>query len=83
MTDRTYPRHVHQRGGVYRICEDAATYAQALEDGWVDHPPVAWGLPDAYREWDGTPLAPPAEVTDVDAPPAKRRGRPPKSKETA
>ncbi len=85
MVDLTYPRHVHQHGGVYRICEDAETYTQALDDGWVDHPLLEWGQPDTYREWDGTPLAEPVpvETAEEGSPLPKRRGRPPKSKETA
>ncbi len=72
MADRTYPRHVHTRGGVYRVCEDAKTYQQARAEGWVDHPLLEWGPVDTYREWDGSPLV--AEPL----PPPGKRGRPKK-----
>ncbi len=73
MADRTYPRHVHQRGGVYRIVPDAASYDQAVADGWVDHPPLEWGTPDTYREWDGSPL-----TAEPDAPPPVKKVKGPK-----
>ncbi len=76
MADRTYPRHVHSRGGVYRIVSDAETDAQALSDGWVDHPLPEWGVPETYREWDGQPI----EDAPVEGAP-KKRGRPRKPQE--
>lgn len=80
MDEKTYPRHVHARGGVYRVCEDAASYYQALKDGWVDHPPLAWGTPDRYQEWDGVPLnGYVAQAETVVIPEVKKRGRPRKT----
>jgi hypothetical protein len=70
----TYPRHMHQRGGVYRIVSDAIEHEQALSEGWVDHPIFEWGVPDVYREWDGSLLE---SVPSLPLAPV-RRGRPKK-----
>ena len=78
----TFPRHVHKRGGVYRVCPDEDTYQVAKADGWVDHPPVEWGQPGEYHEWDGSSqtdelMDVPPEPADVpEAPTPKKRGRP-------
>lgn len=67
----TYPRHVHRRDGVYRVCDDADTYTAALDAGWVDYPDPSWPAPEMYREWDGsTPSIAPDPVM------SPKRGRP-------
>lgn len=71
------PRHVHWRGGIYRVCEDAGTYATAKAEGWVDHPPLGWPVPESYREWDGSELS--AIEDEPPNPEPKKRGRPKKS----
>ena len=59
-----YPRHVHKRGGVYRIVHSDAERDQAVAEGWALQP-----VPDAVDE----PLVP----ASVSAPPVKRKpGRP-------
>lgn len=70
----TYPRHVHQRGGVYRVIETDADMTQALAEGWVEYPCSEWPAPDTYREW-----APGDAIPAPVAPPKKPRGRPRKA----
>lgn len=54
MPERTYPRHVHQRGGVYSEVSDEATYLEALALGWQDRPLPEWPVPLEYRAVDLT-----------------------------
>ncbi len=73
--DRTYPRHVHRRGGIYRVTMSDDDYAQAREEGWEDLPLASWPVPDVYQEW--TPDTP----VSVAGPLKRPRGRPRKAKE--
>lgn len=63
-----YPRHVHRRGGIYRVIEDDAALAAARQEGWESQPLTDWPVPEVYREW--VPDLTPAEA------PKQPRGRP-------
>ena len=80
----TFPRHVHQRGGVYRIVTNEPDYHAAQAQGWVDHPRADWPVPMVYTEWQTGMTVPEPEASDVArpvAPPVSRnpRGRPRKA----
>lgn len=67
MTDLTFPRHVHRRGGEYAIVDALEPYEQAIHDGWLDHPDPSWPVPnwpDVYRE-----VALDAPITDHESAP--------------
>lgn len=74
MSARTYPRHVHARGGVYRITTSEPEYQQALTEGWADLPQADWPVPDVYVPWDGTPLT---VVSPVEPRRTRRKATPP------